>query len=285
MNASQIINDVSNRVDDPLFRDGKYAAMILRAMNRVYRNLCTETLAVEKKYVMDFDRRDDHTATINGNQANVNTIVVASGHDVVTNDQVYARAWSGYRTVTAYSSTSITIDGFPVSVSDEEDIVTMGDEFPIPTDVFRPYRIYPRIYFREPGKFSVGQSNTFTISHGNFKFGSAGSGIAYELWYASSGFTIVDKPDASLSDGECNRPEWPYTALDDILFYGTCIEIANDYPMYKSDLVKFNKLRSNLLEATVHRQDVTEDILGGIGDWGDYVDVYEKPGYLVQDTD
>lgn len=285
MNTSQILNDVSKRINDPLFRDGKYAPVVLRAMNRVYRYLCRETLAVEKKYVMDFGRRNDHNATVDGNQSSVNIIAVASGHDIEATEEVYSRAWMGARTVSSVASTTITIDGFAVNISDEQEITTMGDEFPIPTDIIRPYRIYPRIWFREPGKFSVGQSNIFTISHGSFKFGSAGENIAYELWYFSSGFTIVDKSDANLSAGEVNSPEWPYTDFDDILFYGTCIEIANDYPLYKNDLVKYNKMEEALFEATAHKQDVTADILGGTGDWGGYLDVYEKPGYLVQDTD
>lgn len=289
MLTGDTVRDVAGRVDDPRLARNHYAPYIIRAMNRVYRTLCLDLLCVEKKMVMDWATRSDHSGTVNAHQTAVNQITLDSGHDIVTDDEVYGNSWSGKRTVTAYDATTITIDGLPVEVFDDDEIVTLSKSWPIPSDWIEPYRIALHgsdditntINFRPGEKFSY-NTGLFTIDHGEFIMGTVDDDTYLEIWYMSTGLELVDKATANLSAGEVNRPEWSAHALDDILFYGTCIEVANDYPLYKNDLAKYNLLYERLAEFSYHKQSVTPNVVGGFGPRNFYNDVYEKPGYENQ---
>lgn len=68
---------------------------------------------------------DETCAVVNGNQANVVTIVVNAGHGVVAGDTVYFPSSTPtqiVRTATSVTATSITIDGEPVSVNNADNI-------------------------------------------------------------------------------------------------------------------------------------------------------------------
>ena len=278
MTTESIVYDVTQRTGDIRMQHGLYAPVIMRAMNRVYRRLNRELSCLEKKIVFDWGSRGDHTAAVNGNQTAVNQITVATGHDVVTNDEVFSRAWNRMRTVTAYAATTITIDGLPITISDAQEIKTISNSWPVPSDMIHPTRIYPKLAWRDPSKWTE-QSGIFTISHGEIIFGSIQADTCFEIWYLSSGYTLVDVATSSLAAGEANLPEWPWTDLHDILLYGTCIELVAKYPQRDYDVAIFQTLYDSLGEAAYLKQNMDPEISGGFGRIGPIDDVYEKPGW------
>lgn len=200
-----MIDDVAFRVKDPRFEKMNYADFILRSMNRVYRQVNRDTMAVEK------------------------VLPIPAG-----------------------------------SFSEEE------DSFAMPGDMIRPFRIEPVWTYRDPGIFvrsgdeGPATPRTFTMSQGKFIFANVNESSAFEIWYYSSGNTLVNKLTDNLEEGEINSPEWPYEGSDQLLFYGTCIEVTKDYPMFGEDREKFLKLKSDLIDLVNNRQGVTPNISG----WG-----------------
>jgi hypothetical protein len=87
----------------------------------------------------------NRAAQIDGNQTNVNTVNVEFGHELVATDVIQFYSSNGVlnqRNVTATTATSITFDGYPVSVTDG---VYINQFFDIPFrkgfDVSSPYLI------------------------------------------------------------------------------------------------------------------------------------------------
>jgi len=149
-----------------------------------------------------------------------------------------------------------------------------------PADLIEPYRIEPFRTFMDPQNFVFAgesyaeQTGTFTIDGGKFYFSNIADTDFYKVWYWSSGLTLVDKADGDLGTGEINKPEWPWEGIHDLLFYATCIEVSNDYPMYKQDLRTYEELRSELQKLGYHKQSVTPNIMGGWGRKSDRDDGY-----------
>lgn len=288
MSISETRQDAIHRVQDPRRDRGNYPAYVLRSMNRVYHRLNARNDFLRKVLVVDFASRDDHTAVVDGAQADVNQITVDSGHDVVTGDVVYCSAWAGSRTVTAYTSTTITISGLPITVKDEDDIETLGNKWPLPADFRAVSRIgpmnsdTPKVVYQDPSLFYEG-AGQYTISFGHLHFGSVTADTQYEIWYWSSGFELVDVDTGDLTAGQANAPEWEFNGADDLLFYATCLEIAADYPMRAQDERNYKDLLNALQEMSYHLQDQTPDVVGGRGVY-QAIDTYEKPGYENQDT-
>jgi hypothetical protein len=143
----------------------------------------------------------------------------------------------------------------------------------IPSDMIEPFRIEPILGYRNPQQFvfaddaevSGAETGTFTIANGKFHFSSVTAESLYEIWYYSTGLVLVDKEDADLLEGEINTPEWPWEALHQLLFYATCIEISNSYPMYEQDYRRYEELKQMLHQACYHKQSITPNIMGGYG--------------------
>ncbi len=141
----------------------------------------------------------------------------------------------------------------------------------LPVDFIRPFRIEPFLTYREPGNMVLEdesfseQEDTFTIMAGKIYISEIAADSLYSVWYYSSGYTLVDKADEDLLEGEINVPEWPREFGADLLFYATCIEISTDYPMYEHDYRMYIELKRELEKIGFNKQSVTPNIMGG---WG-----------------
>ena len=149
--------------------------------------------------------------------------------------------------------------------SDTVDYVVM------PSDMIEIFRIEPAMAYRDPNNYvfineeNSQIENTYTITRGRIYFSGVDETSSFYVWYYSSGFAIVDKEDEDLEDNEINAPEWPWADTHQLLYYATCLEISNDYPMAKQDLKNYNELLNRLKQAGYQKQSTTPTIAGGTG--------------------
>lgn len=118
---------------------------------------------------------------------------------------------------------------------------------------------------------------TFTVMGDKLYFSSVNSESSFTMWYYSAGFVLVDANDEDVETGEANTPEWQ-AHYHDALFYGACIELKQDYALFRSDAVEFERMKSQLRESHYRKQmGVTPEIIGGIGRSGN-LDDYDVMG-------
>ena len=126
------------------------------------------------------------------------------------------------------------------------------------------------------GQFNANDTDpTFTIMGDTIYFSNVDADTVLSMWYYSFGLTLVNKEDGVFTAAtEINTPEWEDN-LHDALFYGTCADLKNDYPMYKADLRSVEEMKALLSRSNFHKQAVTSQVLGGIkvarriSDYGD----------------
>lgn len=278
MTIKEMQLDILERVGDVTRKAGNWGPYVLRQINRKYREINVSEECLEKRKIFNFKGLSDHTAEVDGHQTNKNEITVASGHDVETGDEVYNRAWMGKRTITGTSATSITIDGLPVDVVDEDEIKTLSSTIQLPSDWIKPIRLNPHKYWRDPKDWED-YKNLYTITNNEIKVGGADSNVVVEAWYLSQGLTLVEKDTADLAAGEANEPEWPWDFAHDLLFYEVCLLLSPGYKLREHDLYESRRLRKKLKHLVLTRQSTqpTSQELRGASD---PVDVYERPGYI-----
>ena len=283
MNVEDTRQDAVNRVGDPRRQFANYPAYVLRSMNRVYRKINTDLMCLQKRLLLDSNVRSDHTGVINGSQEDVNELTLDTGHDVVVGDEVYNRAWMGKRTVTASAATTITINGLPVSIVDEDEIKTLSLVWTKPGDMVSIERFYPNQIFQDPARWGA-ISGCYTIQGNDIILGgsTASTDGVIELWYFSSGSELVDADTADLTAGQANSPEWAVTGVHDLLMYATCLEISGDYKLRRQDQDNYKQLYALLSDTVTHLQEQTPMVTGGWGPSSAAIDVYEKPGYQNQ---
>lgn len=130
--------------------------------------------------------------------------------------------------------------------------------------------------FMNEGQFNANDTDpTFTIMGDTIYFSNVDADTVLSMWYYSFGLTLVNKEDGVFTAAtEINTPEWEDN-LHDALFYGTCADLKNDYPMYKADLRSVEEMKALLSRSNFHKQAVTSQVLGGIkvarriSDYGD----------------
>lgn len=278
MTIKEMQKDILERVGDVTRKAGNWGPYVLKMINRKYREINTSEECLEKKYIFNFKSLSDHAAEVYGNQNSVNAITVATGHDIEVGDEVYNRAWMGKRTVSASDATSITIDGLPVSVVDEDEIKTLTSVIELPSDWIKPIRLKPYKYWRDPKDWED-YKNLYTIIGNEMRCGSAGSDTVVEAWYLSQGLTLVEKDTANLESGEANQPEWPWEFAHDLLFYEVCLMLSPRYKLRENDQLEAARLRKKLKHLSLTRQStqaVSQELRGS----SDPVDVYDRPGYI-----
>lgn len=124
--------------------------------------------------------------------------------------------------------------------------------------------------------------NVFTMLAGEFVFGNVSAESSFDLYYWSTGKTLIDAEDTEIGEGKTysaetysNSLEWP-ADFHRLLVYETCLELV-DYPKAKQDALKAEELRTNLRKWAKNQQAVTPQIIGGLGGGNvqrdpDYVD-------------
>jgi len=278
-------DDVANRVNDPRRNNRLYAPYVLRSMNRVYRRINLELECLEKVMLIDFTSTANLEGTIDGYQAGVNTINLVSGHTITNGSTVYNEGWLDGRTVTAVTTTSITISGLPVTVRNNGTVKTLSNRWPLPEDIIKINRIRKcgsnndgdnMLYYRPPERFNE-VTDVYTVHAGHIVLGGFSADTQLEIWYTSSGFELVDAQTTALTAGQANAPEWPWHGTHDLLFYATCLEVRAKYEMREQDEYNYRELYERLRELTLQRQDETPEIMGGIGPYDHYIDDYERP--------
>ena len=131
----------------------------------------------------------------------------------------------------------------------------------LPSDWIVPYSMSPGYEYRPWEVYESTENKVFSINNGRIYFSNVDADTTITVNYYSSGYTLVDKADADVLTGEVNTPEYPLH-LQQILIYGTCIDLKSDYPQYKYDLYKYNELRSFLGLYSSHHQEVTPETSG-----------------------
>ena len=277
-------DEITNRVQDPRRTNRLYAPYVLRSMNRVYRRINLELECLEKVMLVDYSSLSDLTAVVDDYQSQVNTINVVSGHTITSGSVVYSNGWTDGRTVTGTTSTSITINGLPVDVRDEDEILTMSRRIALPTDIIKINRIRDAaaetndeaLCYRPPERWEA-IDRVYTVHAGYIVLGGFSADTKLEIWYTSSGFELVDAQTTALTAGQANAPEWPWHGVHDLLFYATCLEVRKKYEMRSQDEYNYSELYERLRELTLQRQHETPEIMGGIGPVDHYIDDYERP--------
>ncbi|MBC8458845.1 MAG: hypothetical protein H8D67_12700, partial [Deltaproteobacteria bacterium] len=112
----------------------------------------------------------------------------------------------------------------------------------LPYDCIVPFKV-PNYRYVPNEAWKDSENYTFTIYNNRIYFANASESLALTVAYYSSGYTLVD--DDSPSGTDVNEPEYP-DHLQQILLYGTAIELKNDYPKFESDIRSFLRLKSAL---------------------------------------
>jgi len=140
-----------------------------------------------------------------------------------------------------------------------------------PSDLFQVYKFRvdgedAEIDYVEKELFDENNTDlTFTIEGDRIYFSNVDADSYFTMHYYSLGGVLVNKEDADLDTGEENTPDWP-SGMEWALLYGAATDLASDYPMYHSDLVKYNEYKNRFLgmKTGAARQSVTPNIVGGI---------------------
>lgn len=161
--------------------------------------------------------------------------------------------------------------------------------YAIPSDFVRLVNVVPGsslytlIYVNQerwnPNQYR--NQDVFTMLNGEFVFGNVAAESSFDLYYWSTGKTLIDAEDSEIGEGKTysddysNTPEWP-SDFHRLLVYDTCLELV-DYPKAKQDSFRAEEIRTNLRKWAKNQQAVTPEIIGGLGDFQlkrdpDYVD-------------
>lgn len=110
---------------------------------------------------------------------------------------------------------------------------------------------------------SYSGSEVFTILADQLVFGDVDADSAYDIYYYSSGSTLVDAEDSDVEAGEVNTPEWK-SRFHRLLVYLTCLEVPPDYPFLQRDIISAQKLKTELRRFNKNRQRITPEFIGGM---------------------
>jgi len=111
-------------------------------------------------------------------------------------------------------------------------------------------------------RYKNSDSRTFTMNNGRIYFSSIAGTETIRIDYYSMGKTLVDKANADVLATEVNDPEYDRD-VKQILLYGTATMLKTDYPLYRSDLVEFDRLRDILSKRRFHKTSINPAIVGG----------------------
>ena len=131
----------------------------------------------------------------------------------------------------------------------------------LPSDWIRPFKIDDYLDFRPYEVYDDSEDECFSIYQNRLYISNASESSEYVVSYYSSGYTLVDAEDADVGEGEVNEPEYP-DYLQQILLYGTAIDLRTDYPKFESDVRMFLQLKSALMDLRTFQQAVTPETAG-----------------------
>lgn len=137
----------------------------------------------------------------------------------------------------------------------------------LPADWIRPFKMYHSgdmldvLEYRSWEVYDSTEDDTFSIHNNRLYISDAASDTEVIVSYYSAGYTLVDAEDAAVLTGEVNEPEYP-DHLQQVLMYGTCIDLSNQYSRFESDLRMFLKLQSALGDLRNFQQAVTPETAG-----------------------
>ena len=155
-----------------------------------------------------------------------------------------------------------------ITVSDDN-YATFSDNgyIALPADWIRPFKMYhagnmlDTLEYRSYEVYDDTETDTFSIHNSRLYIANASSDTEVVVAYYSAGYTLVDAEDASVGTGEVNTPEYPLH-LQQILMYGTAIDLKTDYPKFESDIRMFMRLSSALGDLRTFSQAVTPETAG-----------------------
>ena len=133
-----------------------------------------------------------------------------------------------------------------------------------PSDWIRPFKIDEYLDFRPWEVYDDTEGDCFSIYNDRLYISNASEDTEHVLSYYSAGYLLVDAEDADVVTGEVNEPEYP-GYLQQILMYGTAIDLKTDYPKFESDIRMFLKLQSALGDLRTFQQAVTPETAGPKG--------------------
>lgn len=140
-------------------------------------------------------------------------------------------------------------------VMDFSTLSTFVNYWSLPGDYINLYHIDDDYTWVDPTEFDETEIGRYTITRGRIYFSGIDATTVITMLYYSSGNTLTTKATESLEATECNLPEWTDRALDQVLYYGACIELKDDYPGRAADVDIYNRLEIQLKDAFGNVQD------------------------------
>lgn len=129
----------------------------------------------------------------------------------------------------------------------------------LPDDWIAPFRMVPVYKYVPKELFINTESKTYTIYNRRIYFANVDADTTFTIGYYSSGYMLVDSDNPG--EGEVNEPEYP-KYLQQILLYGTAIELKTDYSKFESDLRTFMKLENALSRERTLKQLAHPELTG-----------------------
>ena len=131
----------------------------------------------------------------------------------------------------------------------------------LPADWIRPFKMSVDYRYVPSKVFKNTEYRTFTIYNNRIYFASVSADTTLTVCYYSAGYTLVDADDGDVGTGEVNEPEYP-DHLQDVLMYGTCIELTSKYDKFEVDVRRFLERKSALGRLSTYKQDVSPEKTG-----------------------
>lgn len=268
IDESQSGTSVSDLIEDIVHRLGKESMgmhgvrYILRALNRIYKQVNDELAIIEREWFCHFANGDisiDYSskslsftngATLTGGTSGATATILMVKDDEDNTGTLVLKNVSGTfqnaETLTDSEGGTATAASSPASAK----------SIAIPNDMLYPFRISDYKHYREPEIYSVNEVNSFTIINRRLYISDADLTSSFQVHYYAKGKTLVE--EVSDSETETAYPEWP-EQYRQYLLYATCVDLSAEYPMYKADLVKSQKLRYALARIKSRKQEASPD--------------------------
>jgi len=134
----------------------------------------------------------------------------------------------------------------------------------LPADWLYPFRMSPYKIFRQPTVFSESEPNTCTFYDNKFWIAGATSQDLFDVGYYGLGRELVNETNAVYNAHSAedkliyiNVPEWSPSHLHSFLIFATALELSENYPLRKTDEMRYSKLyeqldRRNWLRTLAH---------------------------------
>jgi len=123
----------------------------------------------------------------------------------------------------------------------------------LPDDFIRVCKIDELLNYVPWEAYDEDEYNTYSIYNNRLYIANADEDTEHVVSYYSSGYTLVDAEDADVATGEVNEPEYP-DHLQQILLYGTAIDLSSKYPKFESDIRMFMKLEQAIQSHATFKQ-------------------------------